>query len=126
MRIRIFFFGLTLTLALAGFGQMPLAAQVPAEQDEDVRGAFLTTRPKSNGKPKSSGPYKKPSRRSPKAVVTNSGNVAKTNETKAANPASKTPIAQRMGLGLTLFMRNANGLAVRADPTREFRKGDHV
>ena len=126
MRIRIFFFGLTLTLALAGVGQMAIAAQGPVEQDEDVRGAFLTTRPKSAEKPKSSGPYKKPSRRRPKVVVANSGNVAKTNQTKAANPTSKTPIAQRMGLGLTLFMRNASGLAVRADPTREFRKGDHV
>jgi len=31
-----------------------------------------------------------------------------------------------MGLGLTLFMRDANGLAVRADPTHEFHKGDRV
>ena len=32
----------------------------------------------------------------------------------------------RIGLGLTLFIRDSNGLAVRTDPTREFRKGDHV
>jgi hypothetical protein len=31
-----------------------------------------------------------------------------------------------MGLGLTLFMRDSNGLAVRTDPSREFHKGDHV
>jgi len=31
-----------------------------------------------------------------------------------------------MGLGLTLFMRDSNGLAVRTDPTHAFRKGDHV
>jgi len=31
-----------------------------------------------------------------------------------------------MGLGLTLFMRDSNGHAVRTDPSREFRKGDHV
>jgi hypothetical protein len=31
-----------------------------------------------------------------------------------------------MGLGLTLFMRDSNGLAVRTDLAREFRKGDHV
>jgi hypothetical protein len=31
-----------------------------------------------------------------------------------------------MGLGLTLFMRDSNGLAVRTDPSHEFRKGDHV
>jgi hypothetical protein len=29
-------------------------------------------------------------------------------------------------LGLTLFMRDSNGLAVRTDPTHEFHKGDHV
>jgi hypothetical protein len=32
----------------------------------------------------------------------------------------------RMGLGLTLFLRDSNGLAVRTDPSREFHKGDHV
>ena len=32
----------------------------------------------------------------------------------------------RLGLGLTLFMRDSNGLALRTDPTHEFRKGDHV
>jgi hypothetical protein len=31
-----------------------------------------------------------------------------------------------MGLGLTLFMRDSSGLAVRTDLAREFRKGDHV
>jgi hypothetical protein len=31
-----------------------------------------------------------------------------------------------MGLGLTLFMRDSNGMAVRTDPGREFQKGDRV
>jgi hypothetical protein len=31
-----------------------------------------------------------------------------------------------MGLGLTLFMRDSNGLAVRTDPMHEFHKGDRV
>lgn len=31
-----------------------------------------------------------------------------------------------MGLGLTLFMRDSTGLAVRTDPSRDFHKGDHV
>lgn len=120
MRTRIFFLGTA--LALAGFGQMPIAAQ----QDEDVRGAFLTTRPKSAERPKNSGPYKKPSRRRPKVVAANSSNVAKPGQPKSPDAIAKTPVAQRMGLGLTLFMRNANGLAVRVDPTRAFTKGDHV
>jgi hypothetical protein len=29
-------------------------------------------------------------------------------------------------LGLTLFMRDSNGLAVRTDPNHQFKKGDHV
>jgi hypothetical protein len=32
----------------------------------------------------------------------------------------------RIGMGLTLFMRDSNGLAVRIDPTREFHKDDRV
>jgi hypothetical protein len=32
----------------------------------------------------------------------------------------------RLGLGLTLFMRDSNGLSVRTAPSREFHKGDHV
>lgn len=35
-------------------------------------------------------------------------------------------MVQKMGLGLTLFMRDLNGLAVRVDPTHEFHKGDRV
>jgi hypothetical protein len=31
-----------------------------------------------------------------------------------------------MGVGLTLFLRDSNGLAVRTDPDRVFRKGDRV
>ena len=32
----------------------------------------------------------------------------------------------RLGIGLTLFTRDSNGLAVRVDPDRVFRKGDRV
>ncbi|HKE60277.1 MAG TPA: DUF4384 domain-containing protein, partial [Pyrinomonadaceae bacterium] len=32
----------------------------------------------------------------------------------------------RLGLGLTLFMRDSNGLAVRVDPSHVFTKGDRV
>jgi hypothetical protein len=31
-----------------------------------------------------------------------------------------------MGLGLTLFLRDSNGMAVRTDPSREFKQGDRV
>jgi hypothetical protein len=32
----------------------------------------------------------------------------------------------RLGIGLTLFTRDANGLAVRVDPSHEFHRGDRV
>lgn len=92
-----------------------------AQQDEDVRGAFLTTRPKATDK--GNKPAAKPSHRRPKPApgttprpVTGGGTTSGTS--KKALP--------RMGLGLTLFMRDSTGLAVRTDPSREFHKGDHV
>ena len=102
---------------------------VCAQDDEDVRGAFLTTRPKASSKPKA-GPAQKPNRRRPKPTVTKTSNTtsdapAKVVTTEPAQPAGKT-VSSRMGLGLTLFMRDSNGMAVRTDPTREFKKGDRV
>jgi uncharacterized protein DUF4384 len=125
MRIRIILF--SLLIALAGFG--PIAAF--SQQEEDVRGAFLTTRPKASdkGTKPSATSNSKPSRRRPKATTTTSstsGNVpVKNNAVPHSGPIAKKA-TQRIGLGLTLFMRDSNGLAVRTDPTHEFRKGDHV
>jgi hypothetical protein len=45
---------------------------------------------------------------------------------KKPDIADKKTIAQKMGLGLTLFMRDSNGNAIRTDPSHEFQKGDHV
>jgi hypothetical protein len=122
MKTKVIFF--SLLIALAGF--MPALAC--AQQDDDVRGAFLTTRPKATSKGTNPAPTTKPSRRRPKATTTNSSGA--TGATKNnATPATTTPAkvnASRMGLGLTLFMRDSNGLAIRTDPSHEFRKGDHV
>lgn len=112
MRTKVIF--LSVLIALAGFGSMAAYAQ----QDEGVRGAFLTTRPKTSAKTDKAVPNSRPSRRRPKAITP-----------KAPGPKDPTPpkpTPQRLGLGLTLFMRDSNGLAVRADPSRTFRKGDHV
>ena len=101
---------------------------VYAQDDEEVRGAFLTTRPKASSKPKA-GPAQKPNRRRPKTTVskptTSSDASAKVVTTDPAQPAGKV-VNSRMGLGLTLFMRDSNGMAVRTDPTREFKRGDRV
>jgi hypothetical protein len=113
---------LSLAIALAGIASVVVLAQ----QDDDVRGAFMTTRPKPTGKvtgENSSAP--KPSHRRPKPVV-----VVKNDDKKKPAP-TPTPTpgklnAARLGLGLTLFMRDSNGLAIRTDPAHEFQKGDHV
>ena len=107
-----------LALVLAGLS----GTEALAQQDEEVRGAFLTTRPKATGR--SDTAKAKPSRRRPKPNPTKPGDTTKPSDTGKVGPPK--PITQRMGLGLTLFMRDSQGLAVRTDPTREFRKGDRV
>jgi hypothetical protein len=137
MRLSVMVFGLVCVCALVA------GVAAPSVQDDaDVRGAFLTTRPKD--KPAGSGAASKPSRRRPK-VSGDSGSTAtgsnKPNKpvdktpdkpghsghTQPTFPASETPVnARRMGLGVTLFMRDSNGLAVRVDPDHVFRNGDRV
>ena len=121
MKTKAVFSGLL--LALIGISG---SAVVVAQQDDEVRGAFLTTRPKASAKPKP-GATLKASRRRPKPVV------AKPTTDKDVTPKVVTEpptpgrvVTPRMGLGLTLFMRDSNGMAVRADPSREFKQGDRV
>lgn len=128
MRAKLFF--LSLLIAVAGLGSMQ--AYIP--QEEDVRGAFLTTRPKASAKTDKPGPSSRPSRRHPKTVKPDPVAVNSPSPTPGKNPGpistpDSTPrkaSAQRLGLGVTLFMRDSNGLSVRTDPTRTFHKGDHV
>jgi hypothetical protein len=120
MRPKIIFF--SFLIAFAAFVPMQVFAQ-----DDDVRGSFMTTRPKASANTNKPGPVTRPNRRRPKTITINvSGSTtavpANGSSTTVASPAKP----QRMGLGLTLFMRDSNGLAVRADPTREFHKGDHI
>jgi len=125
MKAKVFF--LSLLVALAGLGSM----QAYNPQEEDVRGAFLTTRPKPSAKP---GPSSRPSRRRPKTIKADPVAVNSPSPNPGKNPGpnsspDSTPrraSSQRLGLGVTLFMRNSSGLAVRTDPSRTFRKGDHV
>jgi len=111
---------LGLLTTLAGFG----LTQAFAQQDEDVRGAFLTTRPKATTKTNNPGPTTKPRRRpKPATPDPNPGPVVKKDDKTDAPAKLNLP---RLGLGLTLFMRDSNGLALRTDPSHEFSKGDHV
>ena len=120
MRIKTIFLGFL--VALASF----IPAIVLA-QDEDVRGAFMTTRPKATGSAsgnKSTTASPRPSRRHPK---TPAPNPTGTPAVVSNGPSTPTKVnLPRIGLGLTLFMRDSNGLAVRTDPSHVFHKGDHV
>ena len=104
-------------------------------QDEDVRGAFLTSR---KDKPASSSGATRPPRKRPKQT-TPANNYTKPTEKKPVNTGkpetsgasiasepSKPVNVPRLGIGLTLFMRDSNGLAQRTDPDHVFVKGDRV
>lgn len=108
---------LGLLMLLFAFGALPVLAQ----QDDDVRGAFLTTRPKATDK--ANNPPAQRTHRRPKPAPSPTPAPA-SGSGATSGPSNK--VLPRMGLGLTLFMRDSNGLAVRTDPTHAFRKGDHV
>ena len=129
MRLSAILFGLVFMCAA-------LAVAVPPQDGEDVRGAFLTSRPKEKKATTSS---TRPSRKRPKATTSAKPPVEKTTEGATASTGSKAatettakttesrPVnVPRIGIGLTLFSRDSNGLAVRVDPGRVFRKGDRV
>ena len=113
MRVKVVV--LSLLMALAGI----CSSQAYPQQDEDVRGAFMTTRPKPNAAPK---PTPKVRHRAPRTATSPSVVMVDTGVTTSGT----THTGPRMGLGLTLFMRDSTGLAMRTDPSREFHRGDHL
>src|SRR5829696_4717869 len=132
MRVSVMVLGLVCLCA------MVIGTAAPLAQEDDVRGAFLTSRPKE--KPASSGAATRPNRRRPKPAAVSNNPGKSPDKTPAKTPAKPdTPAASttasthlkpvnapRIGLGLTLFMRDSNGLAVRTDPDHVFQKGDRV
>lgn len=114
MKMRILFLISVLIVPASGI------AVIAHQDDEDVRGAFMTTRPKPNEPRK---PTPKPTHRRPKPSPTASPGSVVGSGTTSGTTRKTLP---RIGLGLTLFMRDSTGLAVRTDPTREFHRGDHV
>ena len=139
MRLSVMVFGLICVCALVIGTAAPLV-----QDDDDVRGAFLTSRPKE--KPANSGNTARAGRRKPQtsggstsggSSSTGSGNPGPSHPNKPVDktpnkpgPSGSTPATpvntRRLGLGVTLFMRDSNGLAVRVDPDHVFRKGDRV
>lgn len=121
--------------ALAVFSELGIAYAF--QQEDDVRGAFLTSRPKTSERP-ASGQTTHAVRRRPRntSATTTSHNTTTTGPTKTTTNNNKTVVTakielgsakpQPIGMGLTLFMRDANGLSVRVDPSHEFHKNDRV
>jgi hypothetical protein len=121
-------------LVLAG------SAAVSQEEEENVRGAFLTSRPKE--RPAQTSPAAKPVRRRPKTASPGTEGKNNPSDSNATTPSTSyadpqpSPnkndknkpqmSTQRMGLGVTLFTRDVNGMAVRVDPSHEFRNGESV
>lgn len=122
-----------MVLGLVCIGAVAIGVAAPAFQDQDdVRGAFLTSRPKD--KPANTGGTSSTtSRRRPKTTPgpnkppdKTSGKPGPSKPTPSPSEPSTPVNARRLGLGVTLFMRDSNGLAVRVDPDHVFRKGDRV
>src|SRR5215510_4797574 len=100
-----------------------------APEQDDVRGAFLTSRPKEKSEAPPARPTHRRTRPSPTPRKTDKTPAPTPTPLQSPSPGSIDPKkvnAGRLGLGLTLFMRDANGLAVRVDPSHVFTKGDRV
>ncbi|HYW73699.1 MAG TPA: DUF4384 domain-containing protein [Pyrinomonadaceae bacterium] len=103
------------------------------QSDDEVRGVFLSSRPKTtNPNPPPRRRHQAPRNTNTSAAKntntarnTNTANVGNANS-GAANKNSNSAPAQAIALGYTMFMRDVNGRAVRIDPTREFHNGDRI
>jgi hypothetical protein len=117
------FITLFATAALA-CGVFIVSAQEP---DDDVRGAFLSTRPtttNSNATRRRRPPRRTNSNTS--ATVAMNANVGMSHAANANTRNDSKLTAQAIGLGYTLFMRDVNGRSVRVEPFHEFHSGDRV
>ncbi|HEX7723540.1 MAG TPA: DUF4384 domain-containing protein [Pyrinomonadaceae bacterium] len=107
---------------------------VSAQQsDDEVRGAFISSRPRTTNANAPVRRHRPPPRNtnSSSGTARNSNsarndNTANANTSVANKNSTKPPPAQPIALGYTTFMRDVNGRAVRIDPTREFHNGDRI
>ncbi len=119
-----------LAFAVLVLGVLIVFAQQPG--DDEVRGAFLSSRPKTTNNNAPSRRHR-PRRTNSNSSNTSSGAAKNTNTSTAAtntnttrNKNSSKNESQAIGLGYTLFMKDANGRGVRVEPSREFHNGDSV
>jgi Domain of unknown function (DUF4384) len=107
-----------LALMLLSVGFFVVFAQAP---DDEVRGAFLSSRPKTSS-------ANGPSHRHRSRPSNSNNTAANANSSYASanvNAGAKVQF-QAIGLGYTLFMRDPRGRGVRVEPGREFHNGDSV
>jgi len=120
---------LPILLLSAAAGTFLASAQ---QSDEEVRGAFLSTRPKTTN---TNAPARR--RRPPQRTTgtsssstknTNTGQIGTSTNANASftGNTKHLPVSAAIALGYTIFMRDVNGRAVRVDPTREFHNGDRI
>ena len=118
-------------LAVVAFacGLFVVSAQGP---DDQVRGAFLSTRPKTTNANAPARRHRAPrnTNSNTSSTTAKNANTGKTNtansNTSSANKNSARPSSQAIGLGYTLFMRDSTGRGVRVEPGHEFHNGDRV
>ena len=96
------------------------------QEDDEVRGAFLSSRDKTTNSASNVKARHKIRRASGTARNANSNVGANSNTGKSNANTSATSPATPIGLGYTLFKRDASGDAVRIDPASEFHTGDRV
>lgn len=134
MRFKIFTTLLSIALLVAGF-----SAIAQMQEEEGVRGAFITSRP-ATGTSNTNSKTARKKRRVKSGAATNSNQMAsananlnkssgsKSNGNNAGHKVEKTgeTAGGPIGLGYTLYMRDAHGDAVRVDPAREFHFGDSI
>ncbi|HEY6229853.1 MAG TPA: DUF4384 domain-containing protein [Pyrinomonadaceae bacterium] len=133
MRLRVLITSLFSIALVCGLGF------VNAQQsDDDVRGVFISSRPKTTNANAPVHRRRRPQRpannNSSNTVVKNANSNSAKAYTRNANDANNAAAntnstsgpSQPIALGYTLFVRDVNGRAVRIEPTREFHNGDRI
>jgi Domain of unknown function (DUF4384) len=125
MKVRLVI--LTTILLTVACGVYVASAQ---QSDEEVRGVFLSSRPKTTNPNPTPRRRHQPPRNANTSAAKNSNSALNANTANAnnrfANQNSNNSKPQSIALGYTMFMRDVNGRAVRIDPTREFHNGDRI
>lgn len=122
MRLKPFI--ILLSLFVLACGIFVVTAQEP---DDEVRGAFISTRPKKMNTSTAARRRRIRPATSLSVTATNANTTAaNANRLGNTNSTVANKVSAALGLGYTLFMRGANGRSIRVEPTREFHNGDSI